>query len=150
MPEALTHIRGRALGQTKTGQLTSQGIALTPAAMDATVTVSDEATNVVTITIQLLDAHGNDIDSVEMVDLFMFDDATGTTAASVSPSTGLAAGTDGAIISTVTAHKHYVLTSESDGDIDLTFTDTGADTTYVAVRLGNGRLVFGDQAITTA
>lgn len=145
-----TSIHGRRLRLDDTANLEANDIDITQPCADATVTVSDEDTNVVTITVQLKDANGADIAYVETVDVLLFGAAARTSANAVSPSTGLAIGTDGAIISTVEAHKHYVVTSESDGDIDMTWTDTGAGTTYIGVRLPSGRIVMGDQAIITA
>lgn len=147
---AVTSLHGRRFGiDADTQQLVSHDIDITQPCVDATVTVGDEATNVVAITIQLKDATGADIAYVETVDVLFFGAEARTSASSVTPSTGLAIATDGAIISTVEAHKHYVCTSEADGDLAFTWTDTGAGTTYIGVRLPSGRIVMGDQAIIT-
>jgi hypothetical protein len=60
--------------------------------------------------------------------------------ATTGGSTGLAIGTDGALLAVV-AKKYFLATSEADGDIDLTWTDTGTESVAVGVRLPNGRVV---------
>ena len=122
MAEGLTSIHGRKLAIAKTGNLTANGIDITQPCADASITVGAENTNVRAITIQLKDANG---------------DAFVTTGGS----TGIAIGTDGALL-TVVAKKYFVAISEADGDIDLTWTDTGTEAAYLAVRLPNGRLVI--------
>lgn len=110
-------------------------------AADATITVGAEDTNVRQIAIQLKKEDGSDVDSVQTVDLFVFSSAA-MTAFATGGSTGieLGAGGDGAIL-TVVAKKHFILTSEADGDIDLKWTDTGTESVALAVRLPNGKVV---------
>lgn len=149
MPKILKPVLGRLFGMGHKGQLISNEIQITPPCVDATVTVSDEATNVRTITIQLLDHKGGDIDYVESVEIGVFTDATRTAFVTTGGSTGIAIGTDGALLALV-AKKYFVATSESDGDIDLTWTDTGTEAAYIGVKLPTGRWVMGDQALTNA
>ncbi len=138
----LKSLFGRVLGIGYKHQLVSNSIDITQPCIDAEITVGAESTNVRAITIQLKDALGNDIDYVETVDVFVFADATRTAIATTGGSTGIAIGTDGAILTTVTAKKHFVVSSESDGDIDLTWTDTGTESVALGVRLPNGRFVM--------
>lgn len=142
-------IVGRLFALGHYNELVSNGYQLTRPCVDATVTVSDESTNVRTITIQLKDAKGNDIDYVETVNIGVFTDATRTAWVATGGSTGIAIGTDGALL-TVVAKKYFIATSETDGDIDLTWTDTGTEAAYIGVQLPNGRWVMGDQALTNA
>lgn len=114
----------------------------------ATIVVGAEATNVRAITVQLTDATGADIAYVAPVFLGVFADAAGTTFATTGGSTGIAIGTDGALLAVV-AKKLFLATSEADGDIDLTWTDTGTEAAYLGVMLPNGRLVMSD-AMTNA
>lgn len=148
MSEALITLHGRKLGIGHDDQLVSHGVDISSQAVDATITVGDEATNVVTITAQLTKADGSDVDAVCFFEIVLATAGDGTALGAPSPSTGLAVGTDGAIRALV-AHQHYLATCEADGDIDLTWTDTGAGTTYIGFRLPSGRVVWGDQAITT-
>jgi hypothetical protein len=116
---------------------------------DAVVTVGAENANVRAITIQLKDNQGRDIDYVETVEIILFTSTAMTAFVATGGSTGIAIGTDGALLAIV-AKKYFLATSEADGDIDLTWTDTGTEAAVIGVRLPNGRIVLGDQALTNA
>ena len=148
MPNILTSIEGRQLGIGNAGQLIANDIEISRPCVDATITVGAESTNVRAITIQLLDANGKDIDYVETVELIVFANATGTAFATTGGSTGIVIGTDGALLAIV-AKKLFIATSEADGDIDLTWTDTGTEAAYLGLRLPNGRVIISD-ALTNA
>lgn len=148
MTEGLTSIHGRRLALGAKGQLVSNSIEISRPCVDATITVGAEDTNVRAITIQLKDAKGNDIDYVETVELILFLNAARTAFVATGGSTGLAIGTDGALLAVV-AKKYFLATSEADGDIDLTWTDTGSEAAYLGVRLPNGRIVMS-AALTNA
>ena len=147
-----TSIHGRKFGLGHYGELVGNEIQLSRPCVDATVTVSDEGATVANqrdITIQLLDADGNDIDYVETVEVMLFTTAARTAFVVTGGSTGIAIGTDGALLAVV-AKKYFLATSESDGDIDLTWTDTGTEAAAIGIRLPNGRIVMGDQLLTNA
>lgn len=147
---ALISIKDRLLQlDGKTNALLSNDKQVTSPCVDATVTVSDESANVRTITIQLLDANGNDIDYVESFEIGVFTSDARTAFATTGGSTGIAIGTDGALLALV-AKKYFVATSEADGDWDGTYTDTGTEACYVGIRLPTGRWVMGSQALTNA
>ena len=141
-------IVGRRLSQRGAGNLEAYGIQITRPCVDCSITVGAENANVRAITIQLKDALGNDIDYVELVEILVFGSAAMTSGAT-GGSTGLAIGTDGAIIATSEAKKHFFVTSEADGDIDLTWTDTGTESVAVGVRLPTGRIVVSDAFANT-
>lgn len=147
MTSILTSLHGRKLGLSGKGNLVGKEIDITPKCADASITVSAENTNVRTVTIQLKDINGDDIDYPEAIFAAVFADAN-KTAFSSGGSTGLAIGTDGALLAVV-AKKLFLLTSESDGDIDLTWTDTGTDAAYLGLLLPTGRWVISD-AMTNA
>jgi hypothetical protein len=113
---------------------------VTQPCVDAVITVGAEVSNVRNITIQLTDADGNDINYVQAVQILVFANAEMTAFASVGGSTGIAIGTDGALLAVV-AKRIFWATSEADGDIDLTWTDTGTEQVAVGVVLPNGRVV---------
>lgn len=143
------HLTGdRRFGVAAAGHLTSNGIAITRPCVDATITVGAEATDARAITIQLKDANGADIDYVETVEIILFLNAAMTAFVVTGGSTGIAIGTDGALL-TVVAKKYFLATSEADGDIDLTWTDIGTEAAYLGVRLPNGRVVVSS-ALTNA
>lgn len=148
MADGLTSIHGRRLMLAERGQLTSNGIDITRPCVDATITVGAENTNVRAITIQLKDSEGRDINYVESVMLVVYGDANKTSYVGTGGSTGIAIGTDGALLALV-AKKVFIATSEADGDIDLTWTDTGTEAAYLGVHLPNGRVVMSS-ALTNA
>lgn len=143
-----TSIHGRRLGIGNKDQLVSRGIDITRPCVDASITVGAEVGDARAITIQLKDAQGNDIDYVETVEIIMFLNAARTAFVVTGGSTGIAIGTDGALL-TVVAKKYFLATSEADGDIDLTWTDTGTEAAFLGVRLPNGRIVMSS-ALTNA
>lgn len=137
----LDFVKGNLIGGT--GQVN-----ISQPCADATITVGAENTNVRAIAIQLKDANGNDIDYVETVEIIVFTSAAMTAFADTGGSTGIAIGTDGALLALV-AKKVFLATSEADGDIDLTWTDTGTEAVAVGVRLPNGRVVVSETFANT-
>jgi hypothetical protein len=147
----LKQLAGRMLGISALGNLVSNGIAISRPCVDCSITVGAEGASVANqraITIQLKDNKGNDINYVEEVDLILFLTADKLAYVVTGGSTGIAIGTDGAL-QTVIAKKLFRATSEADGDIDLTWTDTGTEAAFLGVKLPNGRIVMSD-ALTNA
>jgi len=144
----LKSIVGRRLGLGVEGNLVANGIEVSRPCVDATITVGAEAADVRAITIQLLDADGNDINYAETVEIIMYLDAAQAAFVATGGSTGIEIGTDGALLDVV-AKKYFLATSETDGDIDLTWTDTGTEAAYLGLRLPNGRIIMSD-ALTNA
>lgn len=142
MANGLTSIHGRKLMLTATGALVGNDVPISQPCVDATITVGAEDNNVRPIAIQLKDANGNDINYVETVEIIVFSSAA-MTAFATGGSTGLAIGTDGALLAVV-AKKYFLATSEATGSIDLTWTDTGTESVAVGVRLPNGRVVVSE------
>lgn len=123
--------------------LKSNEIDITPKCVDASITIGAESTaNARVVTIQLKQSNGKDIDYVEQVGIVMYTSSAKTAFAATGGSTGLAAGTDGALLAVV-AKKYFLATSEADGDIDLTYTDaaTATENVCVGVVLPTGRIV---------
>lgn len=114
----------------------------------ASITVGAEVANVRAITIQLKDAQGNDLAYRGQVRIAVLADANGDAFVVTGGSTGIAIGADGALLAIV-AKKLFQAISEADGDIDLTWTDTGTEVAYLAVILPNGRMVIS-AALTNA
>lgn len=149
--EILTSIHGKSLGLTKEGSLAGNGKQITSRCVDATITVSAEGTpaaNQRTITIQLLDAYGRDIDYVETVEIIMYLNAARTAFVLTGGSTGIAIAADGALLALV-AKKVFLATSEADGDLLLTWTDIGTEVAFLGLRLPNGRVIMSS-ALTNA
>lgn len=116
--------------------------------LHADMTVGAEATNVINVAVQLEWAHGAAIDRRASVLAYLSDDANGDSVIATAHSS-VAIGTDGLAMELIT-DKVFLLTSESDGDIDIDITQsTGAKTAYLVVVLPSGDLVVSD-AITHA
>lgn len=145
-------IVGPLLGLGGYGQLVQKprgtAINISQPCVDASITVGDESGNARAITIQLKDAYGNDIDYVEEVEIGVFLDAGRLAYVVTGGSTGIAIGTDGALL-TLVAKKRFLATSEADGDLDLSWTDTGTEVAFLGVKLPNGRYVMSS-ALTNA
>lgn len=125
------------------------GVALGTGVYGATITVGADAGTTAAVTIQLTDANGNDLAVRGSVFAYVSDDANGDSLAGTAPD-GVAIGTDGVAIPLV-AGKAFQLISEADGDIDLTFTENGADTWYlILVMPTTGKLVASGAITFTA
>ena len=148
MATGLINVKDRLLQITSQGNLTANDIDITSPCADATITVGAESTNVRAITIQLKDSNGADINYVEEVDIVLFLNADRLAYVVTGGSTGIAIGTDGAL-QTIVAKKVFRATSEADGDIDLTWTDTGTEVAFLGVRLPTGRWVMSSSLANT-
>ncbi len=148
MPAGLVSIKDRLLMLTGTNALVSNDIQVTSPCVDASITVSAESANVRTITIQLKDSNGADLAERATVRAYVMLDANGDAFAATGGSTGIAIGTDGALLAVV-AKKQFTLISEADGDIDLTWTDTGTEVAYLHLELPTGRRVVSDALTNT-
>lgn len=111
-------------------------------------TIGAEATNVITVSIQLVDRkNGGDIAERVAVQWYLSADANGD-AIGTAPSGGTAAGTDGHLIESVAQLAGTVI-SEADGDIDIAMTEAGALTNYLILIMPDGKL-YASGAITHA
>lgn len=108
-------------------------------AAQAEITVGAEDTNVRPITIQLKNADGTNVASVQLVKLGVFADAGAAALATTGGSTGIAAGAEGLLI-THTAKLWFDAVSDATGLITLTWTDTGTEVAYLGVFLPDGTL----------
>lgn len=111
-----------------------------PPNMGATIVVGAENANVRAITVQLKDGDGVDLAHRAAVLIAVLLDADGDAFVVTGGSTGIAIGTDGALLAIV-AKKLFLAISEADGDIDLTWTDTGTEAAYLAVIRPDGRII---------
>jgi len=119
-------------------------------ACDATITVGSANTATVTAAIQLKDYNGDDLAVAGTVWGYLSDDAAGLEPSGTSPTTDMANGTDGDCQIVVAEHT-YMLTSETDGDIDLSLGyTTGAHDFYFVVVLPNGKRVVSSKWEFTA
>lgn len=109
-------------------------------ACDASITVAEVDTNSWSAVIQLKDWNGDDLAVPGTVIVYLASDAAGLDFNAATVTTETAILTDGSL-AILLAKIAYLVTSEADGDIGLTITDTGEDTYYVVVVLPTGKLV---------
>lgn len=114
----------------------------------ATISVGSEAANVINVAIQLDQTGGVALASRAACYAYLSDDANGDSVVATAHSSSPAIGTDGVLMPVVT-DKCFMLVSESDGDIDIDFTEIGSKTVYLVLVMPNGSLVVSD-AITHA
>ena len=111
-----------------------------------TITVSDEAADVVTVTVQMRDADGNNLAEQCVLEVWVSNAAAG--ALGTAPD-GAVAATSGTIIASHTAKTHLVCITDPTGELVLTLTESGALVTYFNVNV-QSKYVAGDQAMTWA
>lgn len=109
-------------------------------AYDATITVAEKDTDEWYVYVQLKDFAGNDLEVPGSVLCYLASDSAGLDFNAATVTTETAIKTDGSI-AIILAKILYLATSEADGDIDFTITDTGADVYYFVVVLPSGKLV---------
>jgi len=114
----------------------------------ASFVVGAEAGNAINVSVQLKTGSGLDLSERGSCLAYLSDDAFGDSVAATAPSGNVVIGTDGLAIPLV-AKKCFLLTSESDGDIDITLNEAGVATWYLVLVLPNGKLAVSS-AITFA
>ena len=107
---------------------------------EVTITVGTEAANVINVAIQLKAQDGTDIAHRAALKMYLSSDANGDTIETSGPDSW-AIGTDGILLpdggdSLISG----VIISESDGDIDINMTHSGADTFYLNVVTPDGTI----------
>jgi len=108
-----------------------------------TITVSDEDTDVVTVTVNMTDGKGEALSEVCAIELWVSDAALGALGTACS---GAVAATTGTIVASHTAKTHLLCVTDSSGDLVLTFTEAGALTTYIQGIVGD-KVIQGSQAM---
>ena len=116
--------------------------------VSASFTIGAEATNVINVAVQLTDGNGDNIASQTTFYAYLSDDADGSSLAATAPATSVAIGTDG-IADVITTKLSWMLTTESDGNVDIDITETGTDTWYLVCVMPLGNQVISG-AITFA
>ena len=104
---------------------------------DVSFSVGAEASNVITVAVQLLNA-GSDPSESFAVGYYLSSDSVGD-AMATDPGT-VAAGTDGTVIVEWADDVTGLVKSETDGDIDIAVTHTGTTGYYLNIVLPNGRV----------
>lgn len=118
------------------------------------VSISAEASNARTISLQLLDRNGNEMSQRAALEGYLSSDANGDSVEAASSTLTTTSGTDGQTIARSAGNSlgntTFMCVSEVDGDLDITITQTsGADTFYLNLILPDGSL-WTSTAITFA
>lgn len=109
--------------------------------MSATITVAAEGSNSIAVSIQLTDMNGNELRERRTLFAYLSADANGDAIYGTTLGGTVGIGTDGLAIELV-SKKCWLLTSESDGDIDMVFGDTDNEAAaYLVLVMPDGRLV---------
>lgn len=107
---------------------------------NATFSATAEAVNARTVTIQLVDGAGDNINYKAAVNVFLATSASDLTVAA-APSAGTAIGAKGTIIKEHTAEVFMAVTTDVAGAVELTLTEVTAKNFFVAVVLPGGKIV---------
>lgn len=111
-----------------------------------TYTIGAEAANVIRVTGQLKDNRGQAIAQVAPVKVYLASDAAGTTITATAPTSTLAIGTKGTILTVEVTDKMLLLATAADGIFNLDITQTAAPVTYYLVAI----MPDGSLAISSA
>lgn len=107
--------------------------------------VSDEATDVVTVSLQLRNALGEALASRAVVDCWLSDVANGTPSSAAFTGAGLSVSS-GTLIQSIATNLYFKLMTTSSGTAIMTFTETVARTSYFNLVINNIHQ-SGDQAM---
>ena len=111
---------------------------------DVSWTVGTESGNAITVAAQLKDFAGNDLTVPASLLMYLASDSAGLNIKSSTVTTETAIGTDGSL-AVLLAGQVYQVTSEADGDIDISIS-TGGATTVLANKLLDH--IFGNTTYT--
>lgn len=114
----------------------------------ATIGIGAEVGNGRAIAIQLKDGQGRNLAVRAAVQIAVLADANGDAFVATGGSTGIAIGSEGALLPIV-AKKLFLALSEADGRVELTWTDTGSEPAYLAVLLPSGKLAVSSALTNT-
>lgn len=115
----------------------------------ASFTIGTEASDAITVNIQLKDYRDKVLAIAGSVIAYLSSDSAGQVLEAASAGLSNAAGTDGMLIE-LSTDNCYVIVSETDGDMDFVITETtGANTFYLNLVMPDGSIVTSG-AITFA
>lgn len=113
-----------------------------------TIVVGVEVPDTINVACVFEDAHGKALAAPGSLNYYLADDAVGIVPSGTAPTGGIAIGTDGALIESVT-NLSGIAVSSAAGLIDIDMIDTGTPTFYLVFVLPNGKLAVS-AAITFA
>lgn len=125
--------------------------------VSASFVIGAEGTNAITVTGQLIDANGEDLDRAAAVHAYLSSDSAGQAIEAAAATTVITHGEgagDGSVhtfgAANSAGHQSMCIVSEADGDFAITITETaGANTFYLNLVMPSGKIVTS-AAITFA
>lgn len=118
--------------------------------VDVTFVVGGAHTDTVKVTMQFVDAAGNDVSHSVAGLFYLADDTSGLIFTATLPDGANAIDTDGAAVEVIT-DQLWAFNTENDGDLDFNVKHTaGAHDWYLVVMLPNGRLAISSKIEITA
>jgi hypothetical protein len=112
-------------------------------------TVGAESANVITVSVQFLDANNNNLAQRVWAPFYLSDNSDGSTITATAPNSGIAAGASGGLVIENIADKAGVLVSTTAGLSKVAFSESGTPTWYLVVCLPDGTIAVSP-AITFA
>lgn len=120
----------------------------TGCAYAATITVPSISSDTFAVTIQLKDYAGNDLEVPAAILCYVSSTVAGIDPVALSSEITTTSGGDGAVLPVLATYT-WQLISETDGDIAIDVTTTGAHDYYLVLVLPNGKLVVSGKLAFT-
>lgn len=140
-----TSIHGRRLGLGPNDELVANEKRVSSPVVGCTIAVAAASTSPRAVTLQVTDANGKAVAEVTKLELFVYTTA-GMTAFSTGGTTGLAASVG--VLLALVAKKIFDGTTDANGAMTLSWTDTGTDAAILVVKLPNGEYVVAPVVMT--
>jgi hypothetical protein len=131
-----TSLHGRQVGLGAPDSLGAQPLINRGEASSVNFSVAPGAANIALMTIQLADNEGKAVAGVQAIDVWLADDAAGTTITATTASGAVAAGASGTDLAVMVTKKMIRALTDSTGKYILSITDTAKTTFYVAATMG--------------
>lgn len=113
-------------------------------ALGVTITVAAEDTNVVNVAIQVIGGDDQDIDANVHLLAWLTDTEGAAVVPGTAPDGGTAVGATGVVLAELTADVLFLAVTDSNGNLELDVTESGAATWYLNVGLPGGGVVVSD------
>ena len=109
-------------------------------------TVGSKTSNTINVALQLEDARGQAIQQVAHVELYLSDNADGSTLTATATTSALAVGTNGVILDTPVSEKVVDCITNGSGQLDINVIQTSGGTNYYLVaRMPDGSVAVSPE-----
>ena len=106
-----------------------------------TFTIGAAVSHVINVALQLQDAQGHNLAIPAHVEVYLSDNADGSTLTATVPTSTTTIGTDGKILVVEVTDKVFDLLVSAAGKVELNFTQTATQNYYLVVKMPDGSLV---------